>query len=346
MKTRRARSSHPTHASSRLVDVARHANVSAMTVSRVLREPWKVSSDVRQRVERAIHEVGYVPNRLAQGLRSANSTKLVACIVPSLQNSLFSQTIQGMSDALRSGGLNLMVGDSSRSASEEEKLIEAFLAQRPSGFILHETVHTTRTRRLLAQSGLPVVEVGDLAARPLDMVVSYSNAAAARTMTTHLIKRGHRRIAFVTVPAAGNVRARKRREGYEAALRAAGIPSDHRLILETEGSYLHGGHAVVALRESVTDVEAVFFAGDVLAIGALLECARRHWRVPEDIAIASFDDFEVTATIEPRLTALDIPRYTIGRTAAELILQRLAGQDTASSTRIDVMFRLIDGSSV
>jgi LacI family gluconate utilization system Gnt-I transcriptional repressor len=331
---------------SRLIDVARHADVSAMTVSRVLREPTKVSRNVRQRVERALREVGYVPNRLAQGLRSASRTKLVACIVPSLQNSLFSQTIQGMSDALRREGLNLMVGDSARSASEEEKLIEAFLAQRPCAFILHETVHTTRARRLLSQSGLPVVEVGDLAGRPVDMVVSYSNAAAANAMTRYLIERGHRRIAFVTVPAAGNIRARQRRKGYEAALRAAEIGSDDRLILETEGNYVHGGHAVVALRERVANIDAVFFAGDVLAIGALLECARRRWRVPKDIAIASFDDFEVTATIEPRLTALDIPRYTIGRTAAELIVKRLSGDGTAGPTRIDVMFRLIEGSSV
>jgi LacI family gluconate utilization system Gnt-I transcriptional repressor len=340
-----ARKIRPPNGPSRLIDVARDAEVSAMTVSRVLRDPSKVSRDVRERVVQSIRKVGYVPNLLAQGLRTVNRTKLVACIVPSLQNSLFSQTIQGMSDALRREDLNLMVGDSSRSARQEEALIEAFLAQRPCGFILHETMHTARARRLLAQSNVPVVEVGDLAARPFDMAVSYSNARAARTMTAHLIGRGYRRIAFVTVPLQGNIRARKRREGYAAALRAAGIRPDERLIVETEGSYAHGGEVLVSLRERFTDLHAVFFAGDVLAIGALLECHKRGWRVPEDIAIASFDDFEVAASIRPRLTALDIPRYTIGRTAAELVLGRLASDAAHELVRIDVAFRLLEGET-
>ena len=303
-----------------MIDVARRAGVSAMSVSRALRAPDTVSSEVRERVARAIRDTGFVPNQLAGGLRSMGASRLVACIVPSLHNSLFSVTLQGIADELRERGLNLIVGDSGRSQDREESLIESFVGQRPRGFILHETVHTTRARRLIEQSGVPVVEVGDLARRPLGSVVSYSNADASAAMTRYLIERGYRRIGFVTIDERGNIRARHRRQGYERALRSAGIALDPRLVLEVEAGYRGGGEALVALRERAPDMDAVFFAGDVLAIGALLEARRRGWNVPRDTAIASFDDFEIASWIEPRLTAVDITRYEIGRTAARIIV--------------------------
>jgi LacI family gluconate utilization system Gnt-I transcriptional repressor len=316
-----------------------------MTVSRVLREPDRVSVAVRERVTRALRDVGYIPNQLAQGLRTVNRSKVVVGIVPSLRNSLFAQTLQGISDGLHGHALNLMVGDSARSQKEEEALIEAFLAQRPCGFILHDTLHTARARRLLARSGVPVVEIGDLVTRPVDMVVSYSNRRAARAMTEHLLERGHRKIGFVSIRSEGNVRARNRRLGYEDALRAAGAALDERLIVETEGSYRHGGEALITLRQRDRDLRAIFFAGDVLGVGALLACRENGWRVPDDIAIASFDDFEIAASISPRLTALDIPRYAIGRTAAELIVRRLGGTDDTTPVRIDLGFRVLPGES-
>jgi len=326
-----------------MVEVARRAGVSAMSVSRALRAPDTVSAEVRERVARAIRETGFVSNQLAGGLRSLGASRLVACIVPSLHNSLFSVTLQGIADELRHGGMNLIVGDSARSPAQEEALIEAFVGQRPRGFILHETVHTVRARRIIVQSGIPVVEVGDLARRPLGSVVSYSNADAACAMTRHLIMRGYRRIAFVTIAQDGNIRARHRRQGYERALHAAGIVLDPRLVHEAEGGYRGGGEALVALRERVPDVDVIFFAGDVLAIGALLEARRRGWRVPDDIAIASFDNFEIAAWIEPQLTALDIPRYEIGRTAARIIVDHPRADPLPA--RIDVGFAISSAES-
>ncbi len=321
-----------------MVEVARRAGVSAMSVSRALRAPDTVSEDVRGRVARAIRETGFVPNRLAGGLRSVGASRLVACIVPSLHNSLFSVTLQGIADELRERGLNLIVGDSGRSAAREESLIEDFVGQRPRGFILHETVHTTRARRLIEHSGVPVVEVGDLARRPLGSVVSYSNLEASAAMTRYLVGRGYRHIGFVTIAQQGNIRARHRRDGYERALRKAGIEYDPRLVLEAEAGYRGGGEALVTLRERVPEVDAIFFAGDVLAIGALLEARRRGWKVPGDIAIASFDDFEIAAWIEPRLTAIDVPRYEIGRTAASMIVD--GTPKDSPHARIDVGFAI------
>jgi LacI family transcriptional regulator, gluconate utilization system Gnt-I transcriptional repressor len=325
-------------------EVAERAGVSIMTVSRALRLPDEVSAETLHRVHKAIRAVGYVPNRLAGGLRTARNAGLVAAVIPSIRNSLFAGTVQGLTDTLRRHDLNVMLGDSQVSPKEEERLIAAFLAQRPSGMVLHATTHTPAARRLLRGAGIPIVEVGDLAGRSIDLKVSYSNFEAAATITRHLIGRGYRTIASVGLPLAGNERAQQRRRGFLAALAEANLPTSDDLLLETDGGFDNGSRAIVYLLERRPDIDAVFFAGDVLAIGAMLECRRRGLAIPERVAIAGFDDWEIARQLETPLTALEIPRYEIGRIAAELILARLAGS-TERPVPVDVGFRLVPRQS-
>lgn len=323
----------------RMQDVARRASVSAMTVSRALRAPSTVSEETRGRIARAVRDVGYVRNELAGGLRAFNRTKLVAAIVPSVRNSLFAATTQGMSDALRARGINLMLGDSHYSRDEETELINAFLAQRPSGMVLHDSVRSTRARKLLLKAGIPIVEVGDLTRSPLDMVVSFSNFGAGKAMTRHLIERGYRHIGFASLATSITARSAARLGGYKAALRQAARQVDPALIIEVEGGFASGAAALVKLVDEGAD--AIFFAGDVLAVGAALECQRRGWAIPDRVAIASFDDHEIASQVSPPLTALKLPRYEIGRRAAELILERHDGVKHRKPIIVDLGFEIL-----
>ena len=320
-------------------DVAELARVSAMTVSRALRDPSLVTEDTQRRVMRAMREIGYVPNDLASGLRTANGSRIVASIVPSLRNSLFAETNQGLSDELRTHGINLMLGDSHTSPQEAADLVMAFLAQRPCGIVLHDAVRSTRARALLRKSGIPVVEVGDLNPRPLDAVVSYSNRGAAQAMTEHLIGRGYRRIGFAMLSPAVTARAGARLIGYKAALKEAGLKLDSSLITVAERGFAGGATALVQLMTARAD--AIFFSGDVLAIGAMLECQRRGWKVPDRVAIASFDDHEAAVQMTPPLTTLKLPRYEIGRRAARLILERNNGVTPTQPVVTDLGFEVI-----
>lgn len=329
----------------RMKEVAERANVSAMTVSRALRSPEKVSPDALRRIKKAVREVGYVPNELAGGLKAANRTKLVAAIVPSIQNSLFASTIQGLTDELRANGVSLMLGDSHYSQKEEEALIAAFLAHRPSGLVLHNSTHTARGCQLLQRSGIPIVEIGNLAKRRTDLMVSYSNFAAAKAMTQHLVDRGYRTIALVSVTLAGNERAQERRKGFVTTVREAGLPCGDDLMLETPGGFDNGAKALITLLQRRPDIDAIFLAGDVLAIGAMLECRRRGWAVPQRVAIAGFDDWEIARQFDTPLTALEIPRYEIGKNAAQMILRRANGEPAGSIGPIDVGFRVIHRES-
>jgi LacI family transcriptional regulator, gluconate utilization system Gnt-I transcriptional repressor len=327
----------------RMRDVAQRAGVSAMTVSRVLSDPERVSAEVRGRVQAAIRESGYVPNRLAGSLSSSRST-VVGLVVPSIRNALFADTIQGISDVLRESGHHLMVADSRYSPAEEEALITAFLAQRVAGLMLHNTTHSAQTRALVRRAGVPVVENGTLVADPLDMGVSYSNADAARAMTLHLARLGYRRIALVTLPVANNARSAERRRGYRAALAEAGLAEDPRLVLEMPPGLPSGVEAIGRLVGMDPAADAVFFAGDVLAVGALLECGRRGWAVPGRVAIASFDDLEILRQLNPPITTVRLPRREIGRRSAEILLDRIRGR-SAERIRVDLGFEIIQRGS-
>ncbi|MBU0796995.1 MAG: LacI family DNA-binding transcriptional regulator [Alphaproteobacteria bacterium] len=330
------------HAKSvRMSDVARLARVSAMTVSRALRAPDTVSEDTRERIRDAIEKTGYIPNRLAGNLSSRHSD-VIGLIVPSLRNSLFAETIQAIADNLGKAGFHVLIAESGHSLEVEETLVLAFLSQQVSGIILHNTAHTPRIRAILTKADIPVIETGDLTRDPIDIVVSYSNFEAAKAMTHHLHRRGYRRIAFVSLATETNDRMRQRRSGYLAALEELDLKQDRQLILETPEGLSGGRDALVRLLDLKKRPDAIFCAGDVLAVGAALECQRRNLRLPEDVAIASFDDLDILDHLVPRITALRLPRREIGLFSASILLQRilkLGGGVIAKDLGFDIIQR-------
>ncbi|MCI0755021.1 LacI family DNA-binding transcriptional regulator [Teichococcus vastitatis] len=330
-------------AATRMRDVAQRAGVSPMTVSRALRDPSKVSPAVLRLVEEAVRAVGYVPNRLAGGLSSMR-TNVVGMVVPSLDNSLYSPTIQGVSAVLHAAGYQLMIGECGHSPQGEEALVAAFLAQRVAGLMLHGVHHTEAAAAMLRRAGIPVVETGSLSAKPLDMVVSYSNEAAAQAMTLHLHRLGYRRIACVTLPSAGNERSRDRQRGYRAALASVGLEADPALLMEMPPGLASGAEAVVRLLQSPAPPDAVFFAGDVLAAGALFECQRRGWAVPTRVALAAFDDIDILRHVVPPVSTLRLPRAEIGRRGAEVLLDRIEGR-AAGTVAVDLGFEIVQRGS-
>jgi LacI family transcriptional regulator, gluconate utilization system Gnt-I transcriptional repressor len=328
---------------SRMRDVARKAGVSVMTVSRALNDPEKVSKEMRLRVRTVVDEIGYVPNRLARSL-SSNRSNVIGLIVPSIRNSLFAETIKGISDVLSVNGYHLMIADSGPGLRDEEQAITAFVQQRVAGLVLHNTSHTPAAVEMIGKGKIPVVENGNLTAKPLDSVVSYSNYEASRAMTLHLARMGYKQIAFVSLVRRENDRARERLRGYLAALSELGRKQDDSLVLERPSGFSAGSEAVVQLVEGMPQADAIFFAGDVLAVGAALECQRRGWSVPGRVALASFDDLDMLRHINPPLTTLRLPRYEIGKRSAECLLDRLAGR-VAERVILDLKFEIIQRDS-
>ena len=309
----------------RLIDVARVARVSPITVSRALREPEKVSPAMRSRVAEAVAQTGYVPDLVASSL-TRRRTRLVGIVVPTLTASIYAETVAGLSGTLRVHGFEALVGDSGYALDVEEKLVAAFVGRRADGIVLSNVAHSAGTRRMLERARIPVVETGNLTDAPVDMVAGFSNFLAARDMMRHLVARGHRSIGFIGAPVADNPQAADRHRAYDLVVRESRLARAATLAVECASDPVAGGDALESILRRHHDVSAVFAASEVRAIGALLRCQRRGWSVPSRVAIAGFNDAGLGAHLVPALTTVRVPRHEIGRCAARMILDRLDGR--------------------
>lgn len=327
-------------APSRMQDVAHVAGVSVITVSRVLREPGKVAEETRTRVLAAIEAIGYVPNLVAGSLKSRRSG-VIAAVIPSVTHSIVADVVRGMTEVLNSEGLHLLLADSGFSPDEEEALVAAFLARRPDAMYLTGTTHTAGTRKMLDAARIPVVETGTLTDTPIDMVVGYSNFDAARAMTRALIDSGRRTIGYVGQHGREYIdRVRDRHAGHCEALRGRRMRLHTRLQVEVDLSYRGGAGGLAQLLANEPRVDAVFCTSDVIAIGVLFECQRRGIRVPDRIAVTGMDDQEIASQCVPALTTIRMPRYEMGRRAADMLCRRLAGE-TIRAKRVDLGFEIV-----
>jgi LacI family gluconate utilization system Gnt-I transcriptional repressor len=322
-------------------EVAELAGVSRMTVSRALNHPEKVKEKVRLRVFEAVSQLGYVHNHLARSL-SSNRSNVIGLVLPSLENSIFSQTVKAISDVLRPAGFHLMLAEATDDAKVEEAVIAAFISQRVAGLVLHGTQHSPASIRMLKGANIPVVENGDIPTEPIDMVASYSNRAASRAMTLHLARLGYKKIAFASL--ANNPRAAERQIGFLEALEEAGHKPDPRRMVAVSRGFVGGTEAIAHIEQSAPDTDALFCAGDVIAVGALLECNRRGWDVPGRLAIASYDDLELMRHVNPPITALRLPRHEIGRRSAEMLLARIVDRELPARSA-DLGFEILQRGS-
>ena len=320
-------------------DVAALAGVSPITVSRVLGDSERVSSTTRARVDAALKATGYIPNLIASSFAS-NTTRMIAAVVPTLDNSIAADFIEGMLEVIRPRGYQLLLGKSNFSITEEELLVREFVGRRADGIYLTGSTHTPRTRALLRKLGKPTVEVACLPDRPIDLAVGFSNAGAAYEMTRRLAMSGRRRIALFTPLRRDNERQTERVAGYRRAVAELDLDNDEQLSAEMPMTLAAAAAALCALLDQRADVDAVFCTSDVLAVGALFECQRRGVAVPGRLAIAGFEDMEIAGYIEPPLTTVRIPRREIGRRAGELLLGRIAGERIQPRV-VDCGFQLV-----
>jgi LacI family gluconate utilization system Gnt-I transcriptional repressor len=193
------------------------------------------------------------------------------------------------------------------------------------------------------RAGIPVVETGNLIKTPLDSIVSFSNYAAAKAMTAYLVER-YRKVAYVGFAVAENDRTRDRRQGYSAALRAAGRRVDPACIVDVPVRRQVGDRILVELLDAQPDIDAIFFGGHWIACEALVECCRRNIAVPGRVALAGLDDNDLSEKLPPGLTTVRIPRAEMGRRSAEGLLQRI-DDPAAPPFRVDVGFEIVKRGS-
>ena len=325
-----------------LSDVAHQAGVSAITVSRALREPEKVSPPLREAILKVVEEMGYVPDLAARALASKNSG-LVGVMSPGLTSHAFLALIRGIEDRVRSSDLRIQYASAETDTEDQLRQLRFFLSQNPAGLIHVGQIGDPAIDDLLRHAPCPVVEIMDVSREPSDMAIGIDHRQAAETATRHLLEKGYRRIAILG--GAWDFRARRRLEGFQAVLEEAGL-FDPALVLSIDDSTSVGlgCHLLDRLKSEAPDAEAAFCHNDDIALGVLFECQRRGLTVPQDFGICGFNDLDYAGFAFPAITSVRVPRYEIGYRAVDMII-RAAGSDTSPTKRVDLGYQLVQRGS-
>ena len=306
-----------------LEEVARIAGVSRSTVSRVVNDEPNVSAEVRQRVRRVVEEMGYHPNAAARSLASRHSQTLGA-VIPQAMNTVFVDpffpyVLRGLAEAANESDYHLMLSMVDR-PMEEDFYRRALRSQLLDGVIIVSALLDDPLVPRLLRDHIPFVTIGRHLYEADVNYVDTDNVRGARTATEHLLRQGRQRVATITGPL-NMVPGLDRREGYRAALRAANMPIDEDLIVE--GDFSEAGGFSAMQRLLPLEPDAVFIASDLMAVGALRAISQAGRRVPEDVALVSFDDAPIATYTDPPLTTVRQPMYELGVNAIRLLIRLL-----------------------
>ena len=310
-------------------DVANKAEVSTATVSHVINNTRYVSDEVRLRVMQAMKELNYRPNSIARSLRSQKSNT-IALIVPILvedtSSFFFMSVAQGIESTLKKNGYNLILSNSNESLENEKEQIRALNSQLIDGLIIAPTAEEHSYLNEVLNGDYPVVFI-DRRPRGIegDCVLSDGYKGTYDAITS-LIKKGHKRIGFISGPL-GITTSDERFEGYKRAIIDNGLQMELSLIKEADATYKKGYQLAKAL-VSEEKVTAIFAANNVMTIGTLKYLQESELKIPEQVAVIGFDDYDWTRITTPPLSVVKQFPFDLGTKAAEILLDRINNKDS------------------
>jgi len=318
-------------------DVAREARMSVATVSRVLNGSGPVSEDTRLLIREVAGRMRYVPHSGARSLITSK-TETLGVLLPDLYGEFFSEVIRGMDDTAQKNGFHLLI---SRAYADRNGIETAMKSMRGRvDGVVAMSPDLDSDSLLNLPSTIPVVILCSVSRGNALDSVTIQNCRGAREMVTHLISLGHTRIAIIK-GSARNYDAAERLRGYRIALREAGI--DRESILEREGDFTEAGgyQAAQALLAMSPRPTAIFAANDSMAIGALSALRESGVRVPEEMAVAGFDDIPLARYMDPALSSVHVPICELGARAVELLLHGITHKNDHPRRRERVSTELV-----
>ena len=308
-----------------LRDVAKRAGVSPMTVSRVINNALSVRPETRERVEEVIAAMGYIPNRLAQGLISQR-TGTLGLIIPDVANPFFALVLRAAEVTARREGYRLLVCNTEGDIGLERDYIHNLISHQVDGLMIAPVGDRSCNGLLpLIRRKYPLVLL-DRSVEGIECdLVQGDSAGGARRLIQHLITIGHRRIAII-LGADDVSTTRERYSGYCEALKAAGLPIERDLIAETTVDTPGGYRAMQQILALDARPSAIFAVNNMTALGAMQALRERGLGVPEAVALVCFDDVEHLAILAPFMTVIDQPAEAFGSMAAQMLLERITAR--------------------
>jgi LacI family transcriptional regulator len=318
--------------------VARAAGVSVATVSRVVNGVAVVRDETRIRVETEIARLRYAPNAAARSLIT-NRTSTVGVVLPDIWGEYFSEVIRGIDVSARQAGYHVLVSSSHSDLAEFREVLRTMYG-RVDGLIVMSPDAAPGSLEGFLPPALPVVFLNSAPGGGRHASLNVDNRGGARAMVAHLLSIGHRRVALVNGPST-NSDAAERRRGFREALRAAGLRADDAAEIAGDFGEECGEAAGEAIARYSPRPTAVFVANDSMAIGVLLALRRAGLRVPEDVAVAGFDDIPIARFSSPPLSTVRNDLRNLGERALWRLLAELSGEGSSSAAREVLPFRLV-----
>ncbi|WP_319777072.1 LacI family DNA-binding transcriptional regulator [Maridesulfovibrio sp.] len=301
-------------------DVARLAQVSTATVSRVINSPENVRKETREKVLRAMKMCNYKYNALARGFATKKSNT-IGLILPSINNPVFAESTLGVQEFAEKQQIKVILGNTSYKASQEKSLIKALRESQVDGLIITTTDPKGDIIKSLVTEKIPFVLLFSTIKGGEISAVGVDNYRGGYVATEHLISLGHRRIGMIAGTFSVTDRSYHRWHGYRQCLKDHGIAYDKDLLVQTEYSLAGGRDSIKRLLGLETPPSAVFCSNDYIALGAIKGARESGLTLPEDLSIVGFDDMPTASYMVPALTTVRQPAYEMGRRACELLLQ-------------------------
>lgn len=309
-------------------DIAKRANVSKATVSRVINNKSEgVGEETRQKILKIIKELNYQPSLIARGLVTKRINS-IGLIIPDIANPFFPQLARGAEDAALKRGYNLFLCNSDNNLEKEKLYIDAFIKKSVDGVILTSSLSKSNLQcRLLKDRNIPFILLDRyIEGMETESGVFLDNEAGAYQATSYLLTNGHERIAFISGPFSVTT-AWQRFQGFQKAHLDRGVAIDYQLIHEGEYHLDNGIHFVEELFAKKMDFTAVFAGNDLIAIGALKALKKQGIKVPDGMEVIGFDNIGLASLIEPPLSTVAQPIYEMGVLGADLLIDLIEGKE-------------------
>lgn len=324
-----------------LQDIADQLGITKMTVSRYLRAPDSVALKTREKIARAIEELGYIHSRVP-GILSKAASKTVGIVIPSLSNQVFADLIKGIENVTEAAGYSTLIVHTGYDPLCEEEKVSLLLSYQVDALVLTQTNHTAKTRRRLSRAGVPVVEAMELPQEPLDMAVGLDHTQAAFDVVSSMINKGKRQIIYMA--ARMDPRTLLRQQGYEQAMARAHL-TPVVIASDAHSSFTLGAVLMEQALSEYSHTDGVLCTNDDLAVGAMLYCQRINRDIPRDISIVGYNALNIGLAMEPKLTSVITPRQAMGEKCAQLLLARLCDEEPVE-TFIDMGYSLSAGGTL
>jgi len=313
-------------------DIARAASVSHSTVSRALRDSPLVSRETAQKIKRIASESGYRASAVARSL-ATRRTQTFGVVVTTIADPFVAEVVSGIEETANDHGYSVILANSNAEPEREIKVVRAFGERRVDGIVVTSSRVGALYVPMLAELRVPIVLINNQHPGEFVHSVMIANVEASREATTHLIRLGHRRIAYLG-DQFGHQSDAERFAGYRQALEEAGLPCLPELVARGDGKPEGGREAMESLLARAEPPTAAFCYNDMSALGAL-RCLRMHGlRVPHDISLVGFDDLFLAQYTEPPLTTVHQPRRRMGYLAAKTLLDLLSGAPAQENVKV------------